>query len=268
MPKRDPILAAFGLSLRRWRETKNLTQERLAERADLDQTYISGIERGLRNPGNQERRQARPGPGYPHRQTVGGSGLMAYRRSLNSTPASRKPAPPGREATPLSEAAARTGVRQPFTCLDLFCGCGGFSLGMRRAGFQILAAIDSNEEAIQTYKVNIPRRGRAAQRPHPLHARPTRGQTASESGGRDCRRPSVPGLQHRASGGCRQSRLARAPRQTPLSLSPVSRLRVLLPPKGLRDGERPRHPERSQRQILHPCPSRGPPTRLPRPRAA
>lgn len=51
MSKRDPTLAALGLNLRRWRETKNLTQERLAEKADLDQTYISGIERGLRNPG-------------------------------------------------------------------------------------------------------------------------------------------------------------------------------------------------------------------------
>ncbi len=51
MPKRDPILAAFGLRLRRLREAKQSTQEALAERAGLDQTYISGIERGLRNPG-------------------------------------------------------------------------------------------------------------------------------------------------------------------------------------------------------------------------
>ncbi len=51
MPKRDPVLASFGLRLRRWRESKAFTQEKLAERANLDQTYISGIERGLRNPG-------------------------------------------------------------------------------------------------------------------------------------------------------------------------------------------------------------------------
>ena len=48
---RDPILARFGLRLRQCREAKSLTQERLAEKAGLDQTYISGIERGLRNPG-------------------------------------------------------------------------------------------------------------------------------------------------------------------------------------------------------------------------
>ncbi|MCX8090467.1 MAG: helix-turn-helix transcriptional regulator [Verrucomicrobiae bacterium] len=51
MPKRDGILVALGLSVRRQREARKLTQEKLAELAGLDPTYISGIERGLRNPG-------------------------------------------------------------------------------------------------------------------------------------------------------------------------------------------------------------------------
>jgi transcriptional regulator with XRE-family HTH domain len=51
MPKRDSILAALGLNVRKRREARGLTQEKLAERANLDPTYISGIERGLRNPG-------------------------------------------------------------------------------------------------------------------------------------------------------------------------------------------------------------------------
>ncbi len=51
MPKRDPVLAALGLNVRRRREARELTQEKLAEKAGLDPTYISGIERGLRNPG-------------------------------------------------------------------------------------------------------------------------------------------------------------------------------------------------------------------------
>lgn len=51
MPKRDPVLAALGQSVRRWRDVRALTQEKLAEKAGLDSTYISGIERGLRNPG-------------------------------------------------------------------------------------------------------------------------------------------------------------------------------------------------------------------------
>lgn len=44
---------------------------------------------------------------------------------------------------------------QSLTCLDLFCGCGGFSLGMERAGFKVLASIDFNPEAIETFKANF-----------------------------------------------------------------------------------------------------------------
>ncbi len=51
MPKRDPVLAALGQNVRQRREARELTQEMLAEKAGLDPTYISGIERGLRNPG-------------------------------------------------------------------------------------------------------------------------------------------------------------------------------------------------------------------------
>ena len=42
------------------------------------------------------------------------------------------------------------------TFLDLFCGCGGFSLGMERAGFRCLAAIDFNAEAIAPFRANFP----------------------------------------------------------------------------------------------------------------
>ena len=49
MAKRHRALTAFGLAVRREREEKGYTQEKLAERADLDPTYISGIERGVRN---------------------------------------------------------------------------------------------------------------------------------------------------------------------------------------------------------------------------
>lgn len=48
-------------------------------------------------------------------------------------------------------------MSQPLTCIDLFCGCGGFSLGMQRAGFNVLAAIDFNEEAVATFKANFPK---------------------------------------------------------------------------------------------------------------
>lgn len=43
-------LTLLGLNVRQLREKSNLTQEALAERCELDSTYISGIERGIRNP--------------------------------------------------------------------------------------------------------------------------------------------------------------------------------------------------------------------------
>jgi transcriptional regulator with XRE-family HTH domain len=51
MRKRDPILCSFGQSAAKHRRAKGLSQEALAEKADLDRTYLSDIERGVRNPG-------------------------------------------------------------------------------------------------------------------------------------------------------------------------------------------------------------------------
>ena len=47
---RSPEHAAFGEALRRLRETRGWTQEKLAEEAETDLRQIGGIERGLRNP--------------------------------------------------------------------------------------------------------------------------------------------------------------------------------------------------------------------------
>ena len=40
------------------------------------------------------------------------------------------------------------------TAIDLFCGCGGLSLGLRRAGFRVIAAVDSDGLSISTYRLN------------------------------------------------------------------------------------------------------------------
>lgn len=40
----------FGNKIKRERENRKLTQEDLEEKTGLDRTYISGIERGIRNP--------------------------------------------------------------------------------------------------------------------------------------------------------------------------------------------------------------------------
>ena len=51
MPKaKAPELVRFGENVRKRREERERTQEQLVEKADLDQTFISGIERGARNP--------------------------------------------------------------------------------------------------------------------------------------------------------------------------------------------------------------------------
>ena len=47
MPKRDKALAAFGLNVAKVRTEPGLSQGKLAEQANLDRTYVSGIERGV-----------------------------------------------------------------------------------------------------------------------------------------------------------------------------------------------------------------------------
>lgn len=47
---RSAAHAAYGLALRQLRAERGLSQERLALATGLDRTYVSGIERGERNP--------------------------------------------------------------------------------------------------------------------------------------------------------------------------------------------------------------------------
>jgi len=48
--EKQALLRRFGKIIARRRLENDLSQEVLAERADLDRTYISGLERGVRNP--------------------------------------------------------------------------------------------------------------------------------------------------------------------------------------------------------------------------
>jgi len=41
------------------------------------------------------------------------------------------------------------------TAIDLFCGCGGLSLGFQNAGFTILRAFDIWDKAINNYNLNF-----------------------------------------------------------------------------------------------------------------
>jgi DNA (cytosine-5)-methyltransferase 1 len=43
--------------------------------------------------------------------------------------------------------------RKP-TAVDLFCGCGGLTVGLKRAGFRVLGAVDVDPLSIRTYEAN------------------------------------------------------------------------------------------------------------------
>ncbi|KZD25492.1 DNA cytosine methyltransferase [Tardiphaga robiniae] len=43
------------------------------------------------------------------------------------------------------------------TLVDLFCGCGGFSLGAHNAGFEVAAAFDIDATLTSSFKVNFPK---------------------------------------------------------------------------------------------------------------
>ena len=38
--------------------------------------------------------------------------------------------------------------------IDLFCGPGGFSAGFEAAGFEVVAALDYDKDAVETYTAN------------------------------------------------------------------------------------------------------------------
>ncbi|MCH8814126.1 MAG: DNA cytosine methyltransferase [Chloroflexi bacterium] len=43
------------------------------------------------------------------------------------------------------------------TALDLFSGCGGLTLGLKRAGFNVIGAVDNDALSVETYRANHPR---------------------------------------------------------------------------------------------------------------
>lgn len=57
--------------------------------------------------------------------------------------------------TSRTESAFRHGRRWP-TAIDLFCGAGGLSLGLRQARFRVAVALDLSSLAAESYRMNFP----------------------------------------------------------------------------------------------------------------
>jgi hypothetical protein len=64
-----------------------------------------------------------------------------------------RPTPPEKE---YAKVAGRCNQRQSFAVVDLFAGCGGFSLGMHLAGFRTALAIDLDPTLSSSYRINFP----------------------------------------------------------------------------------------------------------------
>jgi transcriptional regulator with XRE-family HTH domain len=51
MPKRDETPTTFSRNVAKFRNERGFSQDKLAEGANLDRIYFSGIESSVRNPG-------------------------------------------------------------------------------------------------------------------------------------------------------------------------------------------------------------------------
>jgi len=60
-----------------------------------------------------------------------------------------------KEELPLWAKSRQGGAAAP-TVVDLFCGCGGLSLGFQNAGYRVLAGVDNDAPSLATYAANLP----------------------------------------------------------------------------------------------------------------
>lgn len=51
---------------------------------------------------------------------------------------------------------ATPSAKQPPTAIDLFSGCGGLTLGLKQAGFNVVGAVEIDKQAAETFEANHP----------------------------------------------------------------------------------------------------------------
>ncbi len=65
MQKRSTINSAVGQAIREVRSSKNIAQEKMAFDSNIDRTYASALERGLKNPSIEVILKLAEGLDYP-----------------------------------------------------------------------------------------------------------------------------------------------------------------------------------------------------------
>ncbi len=78
---------------------------------------------------------------------------VAHHRGVPAEPP-RHPESP--EPADLSAVHRFLSERRRPTAIDLFCGAGGLSLGLERAGFDVIVGADSDAWAVRTHQANLP----------------------------------------------------------------------------------------------------------------
>ena len=75
-----PLIRAIGQTLRAERERRGWSQEKLCDKAGLDRTYLSGVERGARSPNLRALLRICDALGVPlSRIMLAAEGLRAFR---------------------------------------------------------------------------------------------------------------------------------------------------------------------------------------------
>lgn len=79
---------------------------------------------------------------------------VAHHRGVPVRPSRDEASPEAADVSAVRDFLAKPRTRP--TAIDLFCGAGGLSLGLERAGFDVLAGADSDDWAVRTHDANLP----------------------------------------------------------------------------------------------------------------
>ena len=121
--------------------------------------------------------------------------MVAHHRGVPARPPRHPREPDGADLAAV-RAYSRPSRDRP-TAVDLFCGAGGLSAGLERAGFDVLVGADSDEWAVRTHDANLPGLSWCGDLSDPSEFLTTLDVWGLEQRGPRRRRRAVPALQPR-----------------------------------------------------------------------